>query len=160
MRHGKSSWDDLGAADHDRSLTKRGKRDSGLIGDELCHRGTIPDLIISSTAKRARSTASRVAKACNYSGEISYSRSLYHGDVHNYLLAAAGLGDWATTALIVGHNPVIEDLVHLLTGTPTTVTTANVFCIDLPIDEWSLLRLTTRGFCRYTLLPKSLRMVP
>ena len=61
MRHAKSSWSDDQVSDHERPLTARGKREAELMGRELVRRGLAPDLILTSTAKRARSTAKRVA---------------------------------------------------------------------------------------------------
>ena len=62
LRHAKSSWNDENVLDHDRPLNKRGKRDAPRIGKLLYQSQLSPDLIISSTAKRARKTASKVAK--------------------------------------------------------------------------------------------------
>ena len=59
------------ANDHDRPLNKRGKRDAPLMGELLQNEHLVPDLIISSTAKRARSTAKAVAKAAGYEGDVA-----------------------------------------------------------------------------------------
>ena len=59
LRHGKSSWSDPDLADHDRPLKKRGRRGARSIGEQLRDAGLAPDLVLSSTARRARSTARR-----------------------------------------------------------------------------------------------------
>jgi phosphohistidine phosphatase len=77
MRHAKSSWKDPDLPDHDRPLNKRGKHDAPSMGKLLKDEDLIPDLIISSTAARAKKTAELVAKACKYKGEISLNQSLW-----------------------------------------------------------------------------------
>ena len=63
LRHAKSSWSDDGLPDHDRPLNKRGKKTAPQMGRLLVERDLVPDLIVSSSAKRARKTAEAVAKA-------------------------------------------------------------------------------------------------
>ena len=63
LRHGKSSWESAGLSDHDRPLNNRGKRDAPRMGNVLLEEGIVPEIIISSSAIRARSTAEKVAKS-------------------------------------------------------------------------------------------------
>ena len=85
LRHAKSSWKDKDASDHDRPLNKRGKRNAALMGWLLQKEVLVPDIIVSSTAVRARDTAVRVAKSCYYKGQITYADSLYLGGTGAYL---------------------------------------------------------------------------
>lgn len=75
--HAKSSWNHPDLTDHDRPLNKRGKGDAQCMGRLLKREHLIPDIIISSTATRARATAEGVAKASGYKGEIIMNKSLY-----------------------------------------------------------------------------------
>jgi len=68
LRHAKSSWSHPGLSDHDRPLNKRGKRDAPRMGQLLREEGLLPDLIISSSAKRAKTTAERVSNESGYVG--------------------------------------------------------------------------------------------
>ena len=77
LRHAKSSWKHPDVDDHDRPFNKRGKRDAPHMGEILQNEHLVPDLIISSSAKRARSTAKAVAKAAEYNGDITFNQSLY-----------------------------------------------------------------------------------
>ena len=63
--------------DHDRPLNKRGRQAAPRMGQLLVEAGLIPDLIVSSTATRARQTVEFVAKSCNYSGVVEYDADLY-----------------------------------------------------------------------------------
>ena len=75
--HAKSSRKDPDLTDHDRPLNKRGKGDAQCMGRLLNREHLIPDIIISSTATRARATAEGVAEASGYKGEIIMNKSLY-----------------------------------------------------------------------------------
>ena len=77
LRHAKSDWRHQDVNDHDRPLNKRGKRDAPHMGELLQDKHLVPDFIISSTAKRARSTAKAVAKAAGYKEDITLNQSLY-----------------------------------------------------------------------------------
>lgn len=154
MRHGKSRWDEEGLDDHDRSLAKRGKQDSVAMGEKLLARGLVPDVILCSTAKRARSTARRVVKASGYKGQVLRDARLYFQGVEPCLSAIASLDDEAETALVVGHNPVSEELVQLLTGESVRLPTAAIACIDLPISAWRFLDQTAKGTLRLVLSPQ------
>ena len=72
IRHAKSSWDDTALADKDRPLNDRGKRDAPKMGKRLADRDVNPDLILSSPAMRALTTAEIIAKKLDYSSRISW----------------------------------------------------------------------------------------
>src|SRR5919198_2099009 len=114
LRHAKSSWKEPDLQDHDRPLNKRGKRDAPRIGKLLMELDLVPDLIISSTAKRAKDTAKAVGEASKYNGRIELNPSLYGTDFDSYLRALRLVPDDFNKVLIVGHNPALEELVSLL----------------------------------------------
>jgi len=66
MRHAKSSWDNSELADFDRPLNGRGRQDAPRIGQLLAHEDLTPDLIITSAARRAATTAELVDLAAGY----------------------------------------------------------------------------------------------
>lgn len=136
MRHAKSSWSNSFSGDHDRPLNQRGKKDAPRMGKVLKQEELTPDLIISSTAKRAMATAEAVALACDYEDEIQYTRQFYHADPETYLMVLNGLPDSIGRVMVVGHNPGMEELVALLTDVDTRFTTANIAHVQLPIQQW------------------------
>jgi len=136
MRHGKSKWDDDQLRDHDRPLAKRGKRDSERIGQALESKDWTPDVILASTAKRAAKTAKRVAKSCEYDKDILYQPSLYWGDLRSYVQALSTLDDDDQIALLIAHNPTLEDLAHWLTQQHIAMPTCTVVAIRLEINRW------------------------
>ena len=126
LRHAKSGWDDPDLPDHDRPLTERGKKDAKRIGQLLLERGLVPDQIISSTAKRARKTASKVAKACGYAGEVEMTNRLYLASPLQIIEVLREVGDECSTVLVVAHNPGLEELLGQLTGHPEPMSTATL----------------------------------
>ena len=83
VRHAKSSWDDTALPDKDRPLDDRGKRDAPKMGKRLAKRDVKPDLILSSPAKRALTTAEIIAKKLDYKlKDIVVDDRLYAGAVN------------------------------------------------------------------------------
>lgn len=145
LRHAKSSWDDPALPDHDRPLTERGKEDAKRIGVLLSELGLVPDLIVSSTAKRACKTASKVAKACEYAGEVEVTSRLYHAYPSQFIEVLREVGNERATVLVVAHNPGLEELVRHLTGQAEPMPTAALAQISLDIDSWQSLSVPPGG---------------
>jgi len=145
LRHAKSSWKDEERPDHDRPLNKRGKRDAPRIGKLLAELQLVPQLIISSTAKRARKTASKVAKKCAYEGVIELTGELYLAPPSQYLEVLRAIPDHIDRAMVVGHNPGAAELLIQLTGTESHLPTAALAQVELDIDTWRRLDDDIRG---------------
>jgi phosphohistidine phosphatase len=145
LRHAKSSWNDKALCDHDRPLNQRGQADAPRVGAWLFDAGLVPDLVLSSTAVRAQTTARLVAESAGYNGEIQLQRELYHADCDDFLEALHGLAGSVNSAMVVGHNPGLEEFLELLTGLHDAVPTAALAHIELPIDDWRNLTRKTRG---------------
>jgi phosphohistidine phosphatase len=144
LRHAKSSWKDESLPDHERPLNKRGKQDAPRMGKLLRDEGLIPDLILSSDARRARATIELVAQECHYDGEILFLRELYAAEPEAYLEALAQQGGDAASVMIVGHNPGLEELLEELTGERLPLPTAALAQVALPIEHWSELGANAR----------------
>lgn len=139
MRHAKSSWDDADLDDHVRPLNKRGRRDAPRMGRFLVEQELAPELLITSSAKRARQTAELVAEECGGPQVIIEDR-LYMADPNDWreVLAEAPL---VSRLLLVGHNPGLEELVSSVAGQFVripTATIARVHCPDAALENWTL----------------------
>lgn len=137
MRHAKSSWNDPSLADHDRPLNSRGKTDAPLMGAYLEAINQIPDVILCSSAKRARQTVEFLLQGCFFEGSIFYNRYLYHGGLEDYFDLLQQLDDQFKIAMIVGHNPGMEDAVEELCGSYESMPTASIAHLQLDIGSWS-----------------------
>jgi phosphohistidine phosphatase len=145
MRHAKSSWNHPELADHDRPLNKRGKRDAPAMGEYVAEQELVPDLVISSTAVRARKTAEKVARAFGEKIEPVLFPELYHAEPPNYESVLCGLSDQYSRVLLVSHNPGIEEILALLAGVDEAVPTATVAWIELPIESWGQFSVDVQG---------------
>jgi phosphohistidine phosphatase len=145
LRHAKSSWKDDQVGDHDRPLNKRGKRDAPRVGELVQQVQLQPELIISSTAKRTRKTASRVAKQCGYQGIIELQGTLYLAPPGAYIEALRKVDDSVNRVMVVGHNPGLEQLLTLLTGQHILLPTATLAHVELDLARWRDMNTQTRG---------------
>lgn len=145
LRHAKSSWDEKEVHDHDRPLNKRGKKDAPMVGKYLKENDLVPDLIISSTAKRALDTAQAVLEESGFTGQVDRYQDLYLSDTACYLDILSSLPPEANRVLVVGHNPDLDDLLSLLTDVTQHLKTAMLAVIDLPITSWQELNEATDG---------------
>ncbi len=145
LRHAKSKWGDPQFSDHDRPLNKRGKRDAPRIASLMREQNLIPDVILSSTAQRARTTAEEVARTCDCNDVLSYTSQFYHAPPESYLQELKQLSDELTRVLVVGHNPGLEELLALLTREYEILPTATLARVSLSIDKWSETCSATRG---------------
>ena len=142
LRHAKSSWADSSRDDWERPLNERGERDAPRVGELVRAVSLVPDLIISSDAVRAATTAQAVAGAAGYSNKIQLAPELYHATPNAIVEVIRTTPDTARTVMIVGHNPGLEDLVGQLTGQRVDLPTAALVHVSLPVDRWRDVELT------------------
>lgn len=156
LRHAKSSWDNPQLSDFDRPLNKRGKRDAPRMGKHLRQQGLIPDRILTSSAKRARKTATKVAKACGYTKKIKRLESFYLAPPGVYLEKLQALPNKFERVMVVGHNPTMEQLVRHLSGQIKSMPTAALAHFELSIQNWEELDMYTKGTLVNLWTPKTL----
>lgn len=145
MRHAKSSWEEAGLHDHDRPLNKRGKLNAPRMGRLLRELDLVPDLILTSSARRARDTAEAVADQSGFEGNIKVEEALYAAPPETYLEALAAADDSYERLLIIGHNPGLEELIDVLTDEREALPTAAIAQVALPIQSWQELTDETPG---------------
>ena len=157
VRHAKSSWKNPGQADTERPLNKRGKNDAPLMGKTLKYRGEIPQLLISSPAKRALSTAKLFAKEFNYKKEgIKISESLYMASSKDFYNILVMCDNSLKSIMLFSHNPGITDFVNLISGSNIdNIPTAGAVRIDFEISSWDGIK-NTKGEIKFFISPKNL----
>ena len=156
LRHAKSSWKHTGFSDHARPLNKRGKKTAPRMGQLIYEEDIVPDVILSSTALRARNTADLVAEASGFEGEVTYLEDFYHAWPSDYIDALRNLSDDIDSVMVVGHNPGMEMLLEQLTGESERFPTAALAIIHLPISFWCQLNDETEGELIRLWLPREL----
>src|SRR5690348_13288349 len=110
LRHAKSSWDDAALADHERPLAPRGRRAAERIAEHLSRTHVEPELVLCSTATRARQTLDLVRPALG-SPKVSLEDELYGASAGGLGARLRRVPDDVESVLLVGHNPGLQDLV-------------------------------------------------
>lgn len=148
LRHAKSTWDDPVERDFDRPLNGRGRRAAARIGqwlrDEgLADDGAAFDHVRASPAIRVRQTIEGVEDGLRRPLHAVFEPRIYLASAVTLLDIVQGGGD-ATRALLIGHNPGLEDLLLLLTPAADPLRevaevkypTATLAVLDLAIGDW------------------------
>lgn len=145
MRHAKAKAQAVGQAERERQLAQRGRRNALEMGELLRREGLEPQRILSSTAVRAVQTACAMAEALGCDDEVTLVDGLYNGGVEDYLDALAGLPDTVESALIVGHNPNLVELLADLTDQTEDLPTGAIAHVQLSLDRWADILTSPEG---------------
>ena len=158
MRHAKSDWSRPDVSDFNRPLKKRGRRDAPLIGRVLRLNDTVPEIILSSSALRARQTAELAAAEFGGSPSLEYMDAFYPGSTESFLHSIKSLPDSISRVMLVGHNPAMEDAVEsFLDGAVNLrMPTAGLVCLEAGSADWSSMK---PGGCtlRWFIIPRLIR---
>lgn len=159
MRHAKSSWEDRRLRDYDRPLNKRGLRDAPVMGGYLKELGLIPDEIYCSPAVRARSTVLLASREMGIDeGRIAWDEKLYFEGPDAYIDAIRSASAESNIVMTVGHNPMTEYVIELLSDKPfhDSVPTAAITCLELNAESWDKLSYGSCSF-QWMMRPKDLK---
>jgi len=138
IRHAKSDRSDETLSDYDRPLSHRGLKDAPLMGSKLLEKGIYPDLILSSPALRAKTTALAIAEALSYPPEsIRYDHALYACDTQTILSLIRDVSPSVDTLFVFGHNPEFTECANFITGGDIdNIPTCGVVEMRLLTDNW------------------------
>ena len=138
LRHGKAEpAEKVEKDDFDRALTARGESNSFAMGDYIRKKGLKPDLIISSQAVRAISTARNIASKLE-DVEVEEHEDMYGAYSPDLLAIISDLDDSISSVMLVGHNPALENLVDELTDSYETVLkTCSLAILKTTKKSWS-----------------------
>jgi phosphohistidine phosphatase len=136
FRHAKSSWDDPALDDFERPLNKRGEKNAPLMGEVMRKQRVEPDTILCSPARRTKQTAKLALKAAGLKTEPVYDERIYLASTPVLLSVIGELDDNVSSALLVGHNPGLSDLLEYLSGTMDQFPTGALARLALEIQRW------------------------
>lgn len=145
LRHGKSDWG-TGVVDFERPLKRKGKRGAQRIGAWLWQNDLRPELVISSPAVRAISTAHKCCKSMGMSTRfVREDQRIYEASLGELLAVLADSPGRHSRVMLVGHNPGLEELLLYLAGAEIPIAddgkllpTSSLARLTMP-EEWSLL---------------------
>ncbi len=137
IRHAKSDWGDESKGDFERGLNKRGQKAILTMAHALKEKKVMPDLILSSSAKRAQLTAEGLAKEIGYRGKIKYIDALYMAETLDVISIIKEIKDKYDNVFIIGHNPETTELTDLmLDDYIDNVPTLGIVALKLPLKHW------------------------
>jgi phosphohistidine phosphatase len=155
VRHAKSSWKYPNLDDFERPLNKRGRKNASFMGSILKKLKVAPDLVISSPANRAATTARIIADTIDYPLEkIHYNETIYGSSEYELIQVIQQLDDAVTEAMLVSHNPALTDLANTIADTAiSNIPTCGVFSVNLNISSWAKIG-EQRGKLKFFEFPK------
>ena len=138
VRHAKSSWENHALPDILRPLNNRGKRDAPLMASKMLSIGNAPELIITSPAVRAKTTAQAFAEAFDLSSRKVVEREiLYSADVRDIVEVVQTVDDSIRSIFVFGHNPTLTILANSFAGVDIdNVPTCGVLQVKTMVDHW------------------------
>ena len=147
LRHAKSAWPSPATGDHARPLNKRGLNDLPKIGQMLLSRGYLPALVLCSSAHRTQETWNGIAHYIPNS-TMKICDELYESTINRYLMAIRSV-EGSKPLMLIGHNPVSDELARLLItgGGPvaaeflqTHFPTGGLAVLDIDAPDWGSIR--------------------
>lgn len=138
VRHAKSSWEEIGLKDEERSLKKKGVDDAHHKAKILSLGNLSIDMILTSPAFRALNTAIIFAKDLRYSfDKILLNESVYHASKEQLLDVAQSIENKYSCVMLVGHDPGLTSFVNYIAESNfEKIPTSGVVCIEFEISEW------------------------
>ena len=154
LRHAKSSWKDKTLPDHERPLNSRGRKAAETMSSFLKQERVKPDLILSSSAVRARETVDIMMRSVMRGIELRFDERIYGAPLEKLMEVVTQIDKEAHSALLVGHNPGLEELLQTLTGKTETMPTAALAKITFKTSVWN--NIVKGGALQWVVRPKDL----
>lgn len=139
VRHGKSDWGNSHLSDFDRPLNPRGHRNAPEMASRILQKDLVPQLLVSSPALRAITTARHFSQVWYKSPEqIKEETAIYEADVTSLLKVVNKLNNKYNRVAIFGHNPGFTDFANYLSDASIyNIPTCGIVIIEFPTDDWA-----------------------
>jgi phosphohistidine phosphatase len=139
VRHAKSDWNSAAQTDFDRPLNDRGNKDAPLMAKRMFDQGHKLDVLISSNAMRAKTTAQFFADVYGYKTKnIILVPELYHAPAQQFYDTIKWIDDSLQHVAIFSHNPGITHFVNSLgVAIVDDMPTCGIFGITVEASRWS-----------------------
>lgn len=144
IRHAKSDWGNADLRDFDRPLNKRGKANAPDMAERLVRQRIVPDLIVSSPALRALTTANFFATAWKIAPEaIQKEPTIYEASIKSLVSVINKIDNRYDRIALFGHNPGLTDLANYFDGHIDNMPTCSVLMLEFPFDDWRMVSADT-----------------
>lgn len=156
VRHAKSDWGDFNLKDFDRPLNNRGHKNAPEMAKRFIAKNLKPDIIVSSPALRALTTAKYFATGWKLdASRLNTDSSIYEASTKTLLKVINGFDNQFDSIALFGHNPGLTDLLNYLTDEYiANMPTCSTAIIEFPFDEWKLISGNTGNLVLFD-YPKS-----
>jgi phosphohistidine phosphatase len=155
LRHARAENAGPGSSDFDRNLDELGKKEAQAAGVFIKQLHLTFDLILCSTAVRARETADLAIAAAELQTTVRYDQRIYEAAPLQLLEVIREVENEKGTLLLVGHNPGVAELLKLLTGQTAPMSTCSLAKLDLEADQWGNIE-QARGTLDWIVKPEKL----
>jgi phosphohistidine phosphatase len=159
VRHAKSDWGDEGLKDIDRPLSPRGNADAYFMSEWYTKKHKVPNIIISSDATRALSTAMVFARTMNFpTNEVIVLQQVYESTAKTLKDVVIQIGDEHESAMIFCHNPGVTNLVNELTDDLffDELPTCAIVALEFGVNNWKELA-NKKGKILFNQFPKEFK---
>ncbi len=145
IRHAKSDWGNPSTKDFDRPLNKRGSLNAPEMAQRMVSQNIFPDLIVSSPALRALTTAKYFAKEWEIGEKkIQMDKNIYEAGLKTLLDVVNHFDNRYSTIAMFGHNPGFTDFANYLSDVNIyNMPTCSIVMLEFPFDEWSFVGSST-----------------
>ena len=139
VRHGKSDRGYQQIKDFDRPLNHKGNKNAVCMAEKLLKKHHNTELIVSSPANRALSTAKHFARVWNMAETaIQTNQAIYESDTADLLTVLNDFSNEYNSVALFGHNPGITDFVNYLSDANiSNIPTSGSVLIEFNIDDWA-----------------------
>lgn len=138
MRHAKSSWENGHIPDFDRPLNDRGLKNAPFMGSVISKLIKTPQIVISSPAKRAITTAEIISEFLHFDPKkIIQDERIYHAVVSDIMRIIYSINDDIDSIMLFGHNPTFTLLSNYLSDKHIeNLPTSGFVHIDFNLNSW------------------------
>lgn len=136
LRHAKSDHGNHALRDHDRPLSKRGRKNARTMGRHMAESQLIPEVILCSTSTRTTETCALLAESAEMHSKIEFIEQLYLASNSCMMMIASQRAMNTECIMLIGHNPGCEDMLHTLGLGMHEMPTCTLARIGLEIEDW------------------------
>jgi len=136
LRHAKSSWKDASLSDFERPLKERGREAAEQMGVFLASKKATVSALIVSPAVRTRQTIEIVLRHVPLGVEPQFDQRIYEASLSTLVQVVSEIADDKQSAMVVGHNPGMEEMLAFLTHETRHMPTGAVARITLDCASW------------------------
>jgi phosphohistidine phosphatase len=137
LRHAKSSWKDASLADFERPLKRRGREAAEQMGRFLASKKLGLSILISSPSVRTRETVEIVLDHASLRVEPQFDQRIYEASLSTLVQIVSEIADDKKVAMLVGHNPGMEELLAFLASEHRHMPTCALARISLDCSSWT-----------------------